>query len=134
MVVSVPIHYDRDLQLAGITGSVGAALHAALAAHYADSTFVSVMPFGDEEWKEHELLERGAFQPDGPSEAQIWMKYTGAAPSSPVELPADVYRTILEKACTSNRIVDGLCGQGADAAATAAANMIESVPHGQLQM
>ena len=65
MVVSVPIHYDRDLQLAGITGSVGAALHAALAAHYADSTFVSVMPFGDEEWKEHELLERGAFlRPD----------------------------------------------------------------------
>jgi hypothetical protein len=66
-----------------------------------------------------QLLERGAFQPDGPSEAQIWMKYTGAAPSSPVELPADVYRTILEKACSSNRHVDLLCGQGADAAAAA---------------
>jgi len=60
MVVSVPIHYDRDLEeVAG--GDVGATIHAALAAHYADCQFVTVMPLGEASWKEEGLLERDAF-------------------------------------------------------------------------
>ena len=51
MVVSVPLHYERDLEAAAVTkasasGGVGAAVHAALSAHYAGSTFVRVMPLG----------------------------------------------------------------------------------------
>lgn len=63
MVVSVPIHYDRDLE-EGLDGA-GAAIHAALTAHYADSRFVTVQPLGEEAWKDEGLLERGAFlRPD----------------------------------------------------------------------
>ena len=66
MVVSVPIRYDRDLEgSAGAGGSIGAALHAALAEHYAGCQFVRVMPAGEAEWKEAGLLERGTFlRPD----------------------------------------------------------------------
>lgn len=70
MVVSVPIHYERDLDPAALeaaagAGSVGEALHAALAAHYEGSTFVKVMPLGEAAWKEEGLLERDAFlRPD----------------------------------------------------------------------
>jgi N-acetyl-gamma-glutamyl-phosphate reductase len=63
MVVSVPIFYDRDLTEAAVrsSASVGAALHAALADHYAGSKFVTVMPLGEAAWKEAGLLERGSF-------------------------------------------------------------------------
>lgn len=67
MVVSVPIHYGRDLTDAGGVGSgdIGKRIHAALAAHYEGARFVSVMPLGEEAWKEAGLLERGAFlRPD----------------------------------------------------------------------
>jgi len=70
MVVSVPIHYDRDLTDATVgtavpSADVGVAIHAALAQHYADDHFVTVMPLGEEAWKEAGLLERGAFlRPD----------------------------------------------------------------------
>lgn len=67
MVVSVPIDYDRDLEEAAASSSpsVGAALHAALAEHYAGSKFVTVMPLGEAAWKEEGLLERGTFlRPD----------------------------------------------------------------------
>mmetsp|Transcript_44902 Transcript_44902/g.145876 ORF Transcript_44902/g.145876 Transcript_44902/m.145876 type:complete len:128 (+) Transcript_44902:843-1226(+) len=66
MVVSVPLHYDTDLEPAFAEGEgVGERLHAALAAHYADEHFVSVMSLGEEAWKEEGLLERGAFlRPD----------------------------------------------------------------------
>mmetsp|Transcript_71049 Transcript_71049/g.117651 ORF Transcript_71049/g.117651 Transcript_71049/m.117651 type:complete len:420 (+) Transcript_71049:77-1336(+) len=69
MVVSVPIHYERDLDAAVLDSAgqdgVGAALHAALAAHYEGSTFVKVMPLGEAAWKEEGLLERDAFlRPD----------------------------------------------------------------------
>lgn len=69
MVVSVPIHYERDLDAtvleAAGQSSVGAALHAALAAHYEGSKFVKVMPLGEAAWKEEGLLERDAFlRPD----------------------------------------------------------------------
>lgn len=60
MVVSVPIHYDRDLA-EGVEGDVGAAVHAALAAHYASSHFVTVVPLGEKAWKEAGLLERDTF-------------------------------------------------------------------------
>jgi len=63
MVVSVPIHYERDL--ADASGDVGAAIHAALLSHYEDAHFVTVMPLGEAAWKEEGLLERGAFlRPD----------------------------------------------------------------------
>eukprot|EP00957_Ditylum_brightwellii_P118512 9038653-Ditylum_brightwellii.AAC.1 len=40
-------------------------MHDALAAHYADSKFVEVMPLGESGIKKAELLERGAFlRPD----------------------------------------------------------------------
>jgi len=71
MVVSVPIHYGRDLDEAGIAAAaergqtVGEALHAALSAFYADSRFIEVMPLGEAAWKEKGLLERGTFlRPD----------------------------------------------------------------------
>jgi len=65
MVVSVPIHYDRDLEDGVAAGEVGEAIHAALSKHYAESRFVRVMPLGESSWKEEGLLERGAFlRPD----------------------------------------------------------------------
>jgi len=66
MVVSVPIHYDRDLtDGVGAGGSVGAAVHKALAAHYEGCRFVTVMPLGDQAWQTQGLLERNAFlRPD----------------------------------------------------------------------
>uniref|UniRef100_A0A7S2HRR6 N-acetyl-gamma-glutamyl-phosphate reductase dimerisation domain-containing protein n=1 Tax=Octactis speculum TaxID=3111310 RepID=A0A7S2HRR6_9STRA len=64
MVVSVPLHCGRDLELAGEAGA-GEAMHAALAAHYAESTFVEVMPLNEEGAKSAGLLERDAFlRPD----------------------------------------------------------------------
>uniref|UniRef100_A0A7S2G3X4 Semialdehyde dehydrogenase NAD-binding domain-containing protein n=1 Tax=Haptolina brevifila TaxID=156173 RepID=A0A7S2G3X4_9EUKA len=76
MVVSVPIHYERDLE-DGIEGDAGAAIHAALSKHYADSRFVSVMPLGESTWKEEGLLERGAFlRPDalnGTNQLQVFV-------------------------------------------------------------
>ena len=66
MVVSVPIHYERDLSTE-VLGSahVGEAIHTALAAHYKGARFVRVMPLGEQAWKEQGLLERDAFlRPD----------------------------------------------------------------------
>lgn len=78
MVVSVPIHYERDLSATvGPDESIGASVHAALAAHYQGCRFVTVMPFGDQAWQEEELLERGAFlRPDtlnGTNQLQIFV-------------------------------------------------------------
>jgi N-acetyl-gamma-glutamyl-phosphate reductase len=66
MVVSVPLHCDRDLAPAASSADgLGGRIHAALSAHYADSHFVSVMPFGEKGMVEAGLLERGAFlRPD----------------------------------------------------------------------
>jgi N-acetyl-gamma-glutamyl-phosphate reductase len=60
MVVSVPIHYS--LLKDGVTGKD---VHDALSKHYEGSTFVKVMPLGEDGAKEAGLLERGAFlRPD----------------------------------------------------------------------
>eukprot|EP00316_Scyphosphaera_apsteinii_P024418 CAMPEP_0119320030 /NCGR_PEP_ID=MMETSP1333-20130426/51196_1 /TAXON_ID=418940 /ORGANISM="Scyphosphaera apsteinii, Strain RCC1455" /LENGTH=325 /DNA_ID=CAMNT_0007326625 /DNA_START=126 /DNA_END=1103 /DNA_ORIENTATION=+ len=65
MVVSVPIHYDRDLELRALGGNVGATIHQALSNHYASAGFVTVMPLGEAAWKEAGALERGTFlRPD----------------------------------------------------------------------
>lgn len=72
MVVSVPIHVERDLDATALAAAVdggargvGEALHSALQAHYSGSTFVRVMPLGETAWKDEGLLERGAFlRPD----------------------------------------------------------------------
>ena len=69
MVVSVPIHYSRDLtpKASGLANP-GAALHEALTNHYKKNgadEFVKVMPFGEAAVKDAGLLERGAFlRPD----------------------------------------------------------------------
>ena len=48
MVVSVPIHYGRDLADSTVkAGGVGEAIHAALSKHYASDHFVTVMPLGE---------------------------------------------------------------------------------------
>ncbi|KAL3903709.1 MAG: hypothetical protein SGPRY_011569 [Prymnesium sp.] len=44
MLVSVPIHYDRDLDLSRFEGDPGAAIHAALSAHYEGAHFVREHP------------------------------------------------------------------------------------------
>ena len=45
MVVSVPLHYGRDLSASTVeAGGVGEALHAALSKHYASDHFVTVRP------------------------------------------------------------------------------------------
>ena len=65
MVVSVPIHYDQDLESAAASeGNVGARLHAALEKHYAGARFVKVIPFAEGGINAGNL-ERGAFlRPD----------------------------------------------------------------------
>lgn len=71
-----------------------------------------------------QMLKGGAFQKEGYSEAQIWLKYAGMLPSELPEGSAfheDVYTTILQKACSTNEQVDKLCGCVGDAAADAAA-------------
>lgn len=60
MVVSVPLHYSWMA-----SGTTGEKIHEALAAHYEGSSFVEVMPLGEDGAKDAELLERGAFlRPD----------------------------------------------------------------------
>jgi N-acetyl-gamma-glutamyl-phosphate reductase len=60
MVVSIPLHYSW---LAPDT--TGAKMHEALSKHYEGSSFITVMPLGEENIKEAGLLERGAFlRPD----------------------------------------------------------------------
>mmetsp|Transcript_1633 Transcript_1633/g.2409 ORF Transcript_1633/g.2409 Transcript_1633/m.2409 type:complete len:164 (-) Transcript_1633:885-1376(-) len=60
MVVSVPLHYAWLKE-----GTTGADIHAALSKHYEESTFISVMPYGENAVKEADLFERGAFlRPD----------------------------------------------------------------------
>jgi N-acetyl-gamma-glutamyl-phosphate reductase len=77
MVVSVPFHYDRDLEDDVATGDAGKAIHAALTKHYEESRFVSVMPLGEAAWKDEGLLERGVFlRPDtlnGTNQLQIFV-------------------------------------------------------------
>ncbi len=55
MVVSVPVYH------ADLTTTSAEAVHAALEAHYAGSTFVTVMPFGLAGAVDADLLARGAF-------------------------------------------------------------------------
>lgn len=60
MVVSIPLHYSFLKE-----GATGEEVHAALTKHYDGSTFVKVMPLGENGVKEAGLLERGAFlRPD----------------------------------------------------------------------
>lgn len=62
------------------------------------------------------FMKQGRFQKAGLSEEQIWQKYAGC--SSPHEVHDDeIYRTILQKACTSNQHVDKLCLRLASSAA-----------------
>jgi len=68
------------------------------------------------------LLKQGSFQKAGLSEEQLWAKYAEKAGLDPRELvdattspepsadEAEVYYTILNKACSTNRLVDGLVG------------------------
>jgi N-acetyl-gamma-glutamyl-phosphate reductase len=60
MVVSVPLHYAWLRE-----GTTGKEMHETLSKHYEGSSFVSVMPLGEEGIKAAGLLERGAFlRPD----------------------------------------------------------------------
>jgi N-acetyl-gamma-glutamyl-phosphate reductase len=60
MVVSIPLHYEWLAP-----GTTGAKIHDALKNYYEGSTFIKVMPHGEEGIKEAGLLERGAFlRPD----------------------------------------------------------------------
>ena len=103
MVVSVPIHYDRDLADPAAGGDVGQKVHAALAAHYKGSRFVRVMPFGDDAWKEEGLLERGAFlRPDALNDTN--------------ELQVFVYCNEERRTCVVAARLDNL-GKGASGAA-----------------
>lgn len=56
MVVSVPVHYQWMAK-----GVTGAKIHAAYQKHYEGSTFVEVMPLGEDGVKAQHLLERDAF-------------------------------------------------------------------------
>lgn len=103
MVVSVPIHYDRDLVPDAAGGDVGEALHRALSAHYAGSRFVSVVPLGEEAWKEAGLLERGTFlRPDALNDTN--------------ELQIFVYCNEEAQTCVVSARLDNL-GKGASGAA-----------------
>lgn len=60
MVVHVPLHYAWLKE-----GTTGKDIHDALSKHYEGSSFVSVMPLGNDAVKEAGLLERGGFlRPD----------------------------------------------------------------------
>ena len=60
MVVSVPLHYTLLKK-----GTTGKEVHDVLSKYYDGSTFVKVMPLGEDGAKEAGLLERGAFlRPD----------------------------------------------------------------------
>jgi len=117
MVVSVPIHYDRDLaDGAGAGGSVGASVHAALAAHYEGSRFVSVMPFGDQAWADEELLERGAFlRPDALNDTN--------------QLQVFVYCNDEKRTCVVAARLDNL-GKGASGAAVQNLNIAMGLDEG----
>lgn len=56
MLVSVPLHY---VWLKDVVS--GKEIHDAYVEHYKDSTFVEVMPLGEQAVKEADLLTRGAF-------------------------------------------------------------------------
>ncbi|KAL1526695.1 hypothetical protein AB1Y20_015396 [Prymnesium parvum] len=114
MLVSVPIHYDRDLLLDGVDGEVGAALHAALVKHYETSTFVEVMPMGDAAWKEKGLLERGAFlRPDSLNDTN--------------RLEIFVYCNEEKRTCVVAARLDNL-GKGASGAAVQNLNIALGIP------
>jgi len=104
MVVSVPIHYDRDLEEgAAAKGGVGEAIHAALSKHYAGCRFVSVMPLGEGGWKDEGLLERGTFlRPDALNDTN--------------ELQVFVYANEDKRTCVVAARLDNL-GKGASGAA-----------------
>lgn len=68
------------------------------------------------------LLQGSGFRTQGMSDEQIWHKYAGCLPSDLPDGAAfadDIYLTILQKACSSNKHVDALCGHCADVAAAA---------------
>ena len=82
---------------------MGAAIHAALTAHYAGSTFVRVMPLGEAQWKEDGLLERGTFlRPDSLNDTN--------------ELQIFVYCNDERRTCVVAARLDNL-GKGASGAA-----------------
>ena len=61
-----------------------------------------------------QISEHGAFQPHGMTEEQVWRKYLPEHVECPSELSdweaEEVYWRVLEKACTTNRHVDRMCG------------------------
>ena len=68
-----------------------------------------------------QISEHGAFQPHGMTEEQVWRKYLPEHVECPSELSdweaEEVYWRVLEKACTTNRHVDRMCGSVTHAAA-----------------
>lgn len=84
-----------------------------------------------------QMMSSGAFQKEGYSEEQIWLKYGGCLPS---ELPEggafhdDVYYTIINKACSTNKHVDKLCDRGLWSLATASIGDLADVVATQAQM
>jgi len=117
MVVSVPIHYDRDLEEGALGGgSVGEKVHAALAKHYEGCKFVTVKPFGDAAWKEAGLLERGAFlRPDSLNDTN--------------QLEIFVYANDERKTCVVAVRLDNL-GKGASGAAVQNMNIALGLDEG----
>jgi N-acetyl-gamma-glutamyl-phosphate reductase len=90
MVVSVPLHYDRDLTpAASAAEGAGARIHAALSAHYADSHFVSVVPMGEKGMAEAGLLERGSFlRPDALNDTNhLQARFCSSPSSNPIPCP-----------------------------------------------
>jgi len=60
MLVSVPLHYAWLKE-----GTTGQKIHDAIAKHYEESEFITVMPAGEDAVRDAGLLERGGFlRPD----------------------------------------------------------------------
>ena len=120
MVVSVPLHYERDLKLLPRLlkrGRVAETIHAALSEHYAGANFVSVMPLGLDAWKEGELLERGAFlRPDSLNDTN--------------RLQIFVYCNEEKKTCVLAARLDNL-GKGASGAAVQNLNIALGIDEGR---
>jgi len=70
-----------------------------------------------------QLVKNGSFQTAGYSDEQLWKKYAGCLPSElpeGAEFHPEVYLKIVEKACSTNRHIDQLCGACVEVAPTVA--------------
>jgi len=106
---------ERDLEPSVLAAaaesgsSVGAAVHAALSAHYAGCSFVDVMPLGEAAWQEEGLLERGTFlRPDTLNDTN--------------QLQIFVYSNDERQTCVVSARLDNL-GKGASGAAVQNLNL-----------